>query len=93
MKPVRIKGDDDSTAPRSNPRCNHCGYYYITWQVNMPYGCRAMNFKSKRMPPLDVLEVDGEPCASFEYKVPTSRRAKAKRLSKAVLGANLSIKA
>jgi len=59
----------------------------------MPYGCRAMNFKSRRMPSLEVLEVDGAPCASFKLKALPLRSAKAKRSARAVLGANLSVEA
>ena len=31
----------------------------------MPYGCRAMGFKSRRLPALEVLDIDGSPCVSF----------------------------
>lgn len=50
------------------PNCRNCIHYYITHDVSFPYGCRAMDFKSRRMPVLDVLEVSGEPCYTFRPK-------------------------
>jgi hypothetical protein len=48
-----------------NPNCNHCRHFYITWDAKMPYGCRAMGFKSQRQPASEVLDIDGSPCVSF----------------------------
>lgn len=48
------------------PDCRDCVHYFITWDVAFPYGCRAMDFKSKRLPHLDVLESSGQPCLRFE---------------------------
>ena len=57
------------------PNCRDCIHYYITHDVRFPYGCRAMDFKSRRMPVLDVLAVSGEPCYTFRPK-PRRRPAK-----------------
>ncbi|MGB4468848.1 MAG: hypothetical protein WBH99_02835 [Azovibrio sp.] len=54
--------------PTPLPNCRDCLHYYITHDVSLPYGCRAMDFKSRRMPALDVLEVSGEPCHIFRPK-------------------------
>ena len=31
----------------------------------MPYSCRAMGFKSKMLPCLEVIGADGRPCMGF----------------------------
>jgi hypothetical protein len=47
------------------PDCLQCRHYYITWDASFPYGCRAMDFKSRRKPQLDVQESSGAPCLHF----------------------------
>lgn len=58
------------------PNCLECRHYYVTWDVSFPYGCRAMDFKSRRRPQLEVLDSSGAPCLRFEprAKTPASRR-------------------
>jgi len=34
--------------------CFSCEHFYITYEAKFPYGCRAMGFKSMRMPAIDV---------------------------------------
>ncbi len=53
------------------PNCLECVHYYITWDTRFPYGCRAMDFKSKRMPQWDVLESSGKPCLMFKLRIVT----------------------
>ena len=48
--------------------CNSCKYFYITWNKKYPYGCRAMGFISARLPSIEVLEIEGRGCLSFEEK-------------------------
>jgi hypothetical protein len=48
--------------------CNSCKYFYITWNKNHPYGCRAMGFISSKLPSIEVLEIEGRDCLSFEEK-------------------------
>ena len=57
-------------APRLRS-CNQCRHYYITHDVNFPYGCRAMDFKSRRQPINDVMDASGQECHYFLEK--TSR--------------------
>jgi hypothetical protein len=40
-----------------------------------PYGCRALGFKSKRMPVQEVVEVSGTPCMGFAPKKPATPSA------------------
>jgi hypothetical protein len=50
------------------PDCRVCRHFHITWDVQFRYGCRAMDFKSQRLPMLDVLEASGQPCHFFQRK-------------------------
>jgi hypothetical protein len=54
--------------PEHIPRCNRCIHYFITHDVNFPYGCNAMDFKSARQPILDVIASSGQPCLYFQEK-------------------------
>jgi hypothetical protein len=52
-----------------NPTCYRCIYYFVTWEVNFPHGCRAMGFKSRRLPMIDVRRImQGNECLAFELK-------------------------
>lgn len=48
--------------------CLKCEYYYITWDMNNPKGCKFFNFKSKLMPSLVVFRSSGKPCEAFKPK-------------------------
>jgi hypothetical protein len=48
--------------------CHSCKNFYITWEKEFPYGCRAMDFKSARLPSLEVEEADGQECLAHELK-------------------------
>jgi hypothetical protein len=40
----------------------------ITWDVRLPYGCKLMGFRSKVVPSLEVLRMDGRFCGGFSPK-------------------------
>ena len=64
MQPVRtIVGD-------RSPDCNNCAHFYITHDANLRYGCRALNFKSQKLPMLVVIESSGQTCHYFVKKAP-----------------------
>ena len=48
--------------------CNSCAYFFITWNKDFPYGCRAMRFMSSNSPSRDVLEVEGRECLAYMDK-------------------------
>ena len=51
------------------PICYRCIHYFVTWEVNYPHGCRAMGFKSRRLPMIDVRRImQGTICLAFEQK-------------------------
>ena len=56
--------------------CHRCEYYYVTWEERTPHGCRAMGFKSRRLPSLVVRETTpGMDCLKFKRKVLAGKKA------------------
>ncbi|MBF0497059.1 MAG: uracil-DNA glycosylase [Deltaproteobacteria bacterium] len=53
---------------KKRPNCFACVNFYVTWEKQFPYGCRAMNFKSKKIPSLVVFESTGAECYAFVEK-------------------------
>lgn len=53
---------------QSQFQCSRCKHYYITWDKNFPYGCKAMQFKGRQIPCVAVKQASGKPCFSFEEK-------------------------
>jgi hypothetical protein len=56
--------------------CKKCIYYHVTWDRKFPYGCKALQFKTARLPSLEVFAASGVPCLRFEKKTikPTENR-------------------
>ena len=56
------------------PNCWQCRYFAISWDHARPYSCKAMGFKSKVLPSLEVMRIDGQACRGFASKgsLPTS---------------------
>jgi hypothetical protein len=50
------------------PDCLKCAHYHITYDPAKPYGCRAMGFKSRRMPAQVVYAASGLVCQLFTLK-------------------------
>ncbi|KAB2332454.1 uracil-DNA glycosylase [Bacillus mesophilum] len=48
--------------------CFKCKFFYITWDQRYPKGCRAFEFKTSRLPSLDVYRASGQRCLRFEKK-------------------------
>lgn len=55
------------------PNCYRCAAFFITHDAAFPYGCRAMGFRSRRFPCLEVLATSGEVCRSYIPKPGTQR--------------------
>jgi hypothetical protein len=65
-----VSTDSDALeAQLEMPDCQQCEHYYITHDASFPYGCRSMNFKSKRLPMLDVMEASNAWCLRFQPRV------------------------
>ena len=62
------------------PNCWKCTFFRISWDERFPYECRAMNFKSKVIPHIEVYKLDGVRCLSFvdklEIKLDQSNKSK-----------------
>jgi hypothetical protein len=52
--------------------CNKCRHYYLTWDKDLPRGCRQFHFKSYDMPSAMVKQNSGKECEGFEEKVKKS---------------------
>lgn len=48
--------------------CFSCMYFYITYDPQFPYGCRAARFKSRRLPAKEMSASSGMDCQFFAGK-------------------------
>ena len=48
--------------------CQKCIYYFVTWEVGQPHGCKSYGFKSKCLPSIVVKNASGQSCNFFEEK-------------------------
>jgi hypothetical protein len=53
---------------KENVNCRKCINYFITWDKKFPYGCKALNFKTNRLPSVDVKINSGLQCMLFKEK-------------------------
>ena len=44
-------------------QCHGCTYFFITHQVQRPYGCKKFGFKAQKLPATIVIETTGTQCA------------------------------
>lgn len=66
-----MSSSTSSSVPRTaGPNCYHCRHFAVSWDPAQPYACRLMGFKSRALPAIEVLRVDGLPCQGFEAKPP-----------------------
>lgn len=52
----------------SKPSCLKCAFHFITYDPRFPYGCRAMNFKSRTLPQHEVEAATGMNCQSYQAR-------------------------
>jgi hypothetical protein len=45
-----------------------CMHHFITYDPSFPYGCRAMNFKCRTLPNLEVRAASGMDCQMFRCR-------------------------
>ncbi len=50
--------------------CHKCEHYYVTWEKQTPHACRAMGFKSRRLPSIVVKKnsLNNMDCLSYKKK-------------------------
>ena len=62
----------DRSERKKNPvteiNCFTCGHFYITYDPQFPYGCRAAGFKSRGMPSREMAANSGMACQFFLAK-------------------------
>ncbi len=56
--------------------CVGCVHFQVTWDPQHPRACRAMGFKSKHWPCLEVLNTSGERCLLHKPRSGTDKRKK-----------------
>jgi hypothetical protein len=54
------------------PLCKDCIHLYVTWDEKFPHGCRAIAFKSKAYPIIEVRKNSGMECQFFIKKEKTA---------------------
>ena len=52
----------------NNPICNECQHFYITYKPKFPYGCKAFQVISKKLPYLEVKNISVINCALFSKR-------------------------
>ena len=55
------------------PHCSRCLHYCVTHDPARPYGCRAFDIKSAKLPMTEVREASGAECRAFEPRTITER--------------------
>ena len=58
----------DKTMNGTRPDCWKCKHFAVSWDPKLPYLCRLMGFKSRSLPALEIIRVDGKPCQGFALK-------------------------
>jgi len=61
-----------------NIDCFSCRHFYITWDRRFPYGCKALGFKSRSMPSMEVYNASSQECLRHEKKLDLSKHSKSK---------------
>ncbi|MDR2350143.1 MAG: uracil-DNA glycosylase [Deltaproteobacteria bacterium] len=65
MRPATAKRAAPGGSGVGNPRCVDCRHYFVTWDPSRRHGCRALGFKSNRVPGVEVMRTSGQPCQYF----------------------------
>jgi len=61
------KKDRDKKETEVN--CFSCAHFFITYEPDFPYGCQAVNFKSRLIPAKLMYVYSGMGCQSFKKKL------------------------
>ncbi len=51
-----------------HPPCVLCVHFFVTWDRNLPRGCRAFAIKSQAYPSTLVEQESGEPCHAYQRR-------------------------
>jgi hypothetical protein len=61
-------GPDRKNKRETEINCFSCQHFYITYDPQFPYGCRAVGFKSRWMPAKGMYASSGMDCQFFAGK-------------------------
>ena len=59
---------EEKTPAERGPNCYQCRHFAVSWDPSLPYSCRLMGFKSRALPAIEVLRVDGVFCKGYVAK-------------------------
>lgn len=51
----------------TKPECRKCKFFHITWDAQMPYGCKLYGLKSRQVPSL-IVKTSAADCLGFSPK-------------------------
>ena len=57
-----------SKGPPPAVNCWQCRHFATSWDPALPYSCKLLGFKSRMLPCMQVLQLDGRACQGFEPK-------------------------
>lgn len=66
LPPLNKTKEDNNS---KNIDCRKCVHFFVTWEKNCPYGCKAYGFKGPQMPSIVVKSLSGESCYFFKQRV------------------------
>ena len=55
-------------ALKDRPDCWKCLHFAVSWDPKLPYLCRLIGFKSRVIPAMEVMRIDGKACEGFAAK-------------------------
>jgi hypothetical protein len=58
----------DQNKQETEVNCFSCSHFYITYEPDFPYGCRAVSFKSRLLPAKVMYVYSGIGCQLFKEK-------------------------
>ena len=58
----------NTPAVTDRPDCWKCQHFAVSWDPRLPYLCKLIGFKSRSLPALEVIRIDGKPCEGFAPK-------------------------
>jgi hypothetical protein len=71
-----------SKAAPTAANCWQCRFFATSWDPALPYSCKLLGFKSRSLPSVQVMQLDGRPCQGFAPKpsaAPTAGQVSANR--------------
>ena len=56
------------TPEKTGVNCWQCRHFAVSWDPRLPYLCKLLGFKSRSVPSVEVLRLDGRACQGFAAK-------------------------